>query len=142
MHANGSVVPADVQPSTLKLDAILSRCAEVVPAERLYDQYVLREIHFGRSFRGVERVRRGDAEVLAEIIAPDNTVMQQDYVVHPALWMRVSRHYSPSFPTLVPTKRQRSLFRAAMILSRSIVTFDRAVCGAMHRCGPPGMWGR
>ena len=85
MHANGSVVPADVQPSTLKLDAILSRCAEVVPAERLYEQYALRGIHFGRSFRGVERVRRGDAEVLAEIIAPDNTVMQQDYVVHPAL---------------------------------------------------------
>ena len=85
LHANGSVVPADVQPSTLKLDAILSRCAEVVPAERLYEQYVLRGIHFGRSFRGVERVRRGDAEVLAEIIAPDNTVMQQDYVVHPAL---------------------------------------------------------
>ena len=85
LHASGSVVSADVQPSRLELDAICSRCAELIPAEKLYEQFAEREIHFGPSFRGIHQVRRGDSEVLAEIVAPDGTAIQQDYAVHPAL---------------------------------------------------------
>ncbi|QSQ14848.1 non-ribosomal peptide synthetase/type I polyketide synthase [Myxococcus landrumensis] len=90
LHASGRLQRAAkdaAPPEPRAVETLLARCPKTVPAETLYAQYQSRGIHYGPTFRGVERIHLGKAEALGWIQqAEDLSTDAGDEGLHPALF--------------------------------------------------------
>src|SRR5206468_2025425 len=89
VHASGRIrtQPNDPhqQPHSLLAQA-RATCLEEVPVTAFYADLRDRGIDFGVTFRGVQRLWRGDGQVLAHVALPELAqVGTEDYYAHPAL---------------------------------------------------------
>ncbi len=66
------------------VEAISSRCAELVSAEEHYAELAARGLAFGASLQGLRSIRRRDGEALGEVVLPD-AAGPGNYLIHPAL---------------------------------------------------------
>jgi acyl transferase domain-containing protein/acyl-CoA synthetase (AMP-forming)/AMP-acid ligase II/NADPH:quinone reductase-like Zn-dependent oxidoreductase/acyl carrier protein len=69
----------------LALPDVAARCPESLPVEEIYRYAAARGLEFGPMFRGLQSVRRGVGEVLAEISLPEVDEDLSRYQIHPAL---------------------------------------------------------
>ena len=88
LHADGRVLQkdGDGHPDAVDLDAIRSRCPDVVPGADLYPRLSARGLHYGPAFQGIGRLWRGKDEALGEVSAPAGLLPDlAAYHIHPAV---------------------------------------------------------
>jgi acyl transferase domain-containing protein/acyl carrier protein/short-subunit dehydrogenase len=88
LHATGKLLErrAVGAPRRAPLGEIRSRCAEEIRVEDLYAQLKERGLEYGTCFRGVQRLWRGNDEVLSEIqVPPALETSLASYRLHPAV---------------------------------------------------------
>ncbi|NTU83520.1 MAG: acyltransferase domain-containing protein, partial [Chloroflexales bacterium] len=85
-HSVGRLVIRD-EPgrATVSLDALRGGCQEEVDPAALYSALEARQIALGPSFRWLERVWRGEAEVLGRLRMPQAIAGMAGHVIHPGL---------------------------------------------------------
>src|SRR5262245_33862994 len=83
-RCEGASGPAGEVPRTLDLAAIRRRCRDELPVAALYAHCARLQLHYGPSFRGVQRVHRGAGEVFAEVELP-TVCSPTPFLLHPAL---------------------------------------------------------
>ena len=82
----GQVQPDHAALPGLDRQALLARCPDEQPGSRLYARLNATGNHWGPAFQGVQRLWRGDNELLAHITPPAAIVDQlHHFVFHPAL---------------------------------------------------------
>uniref|UniRef100_A0A3Q8GZA0 L-cysteine--[L-cysteinyl-carrier protein] ligase n=1 Tax=Myxococcus fulvus TaxID=33 RepID=A0A3Q8GZA0_MYXFU len=90
LHASGRLQRAATDaasPEPRVLETLLARCSKQVPAATLYEKYQSRGIHYGPTFRGVERIHLGKGEALGWIQPSED--LSEDAMeggLHPALF--------------------------------------------------------
>ncbi len=77
----GEMAPAAAMEAT---PAVLARCTETLAGAAHYAQLDERQLSFGPSLQGVQRIHRCDGEGLGDIVLPASAGVA-DYVLHPAL---------------------------------------------------------
>ena len=88
LHADGRVLQknGDGHPEAVDLDAIRSRCPDVVSGADLYPRLSARGLHYGPAFQGIGRLWRGKDEALGEVSAPAGLLPDlAAYHIHPAV---------------------------------------------------------
>ncbi|CAN5469729.1 type I polyketide synthase [soil metagenome] len=82
--ARAKVFSSGQAPSRIDVEAIRQRLTEHVAATDLYTSLAKRRLLYGPQFRGVAALRRGQGEVLADLLLPDG-VRADGYHLHPVL---------------------------------------------------------
>jgi len=73
-------------PNRINLDEARSRCSEKIEAEAFYSGMYEDGNQYGRAFRLIERLQRGDGETLGELRAPDAGETEfANHYLHPVL---------------------------------------------------------
>src|SRR5262249_17935939 len=83
-HATAEVRRGPLAPSAkVDLAAVQGRCAEHVDVANAYATYASVGLHYGPAFQGMQSLRRGRGEALAEIVLPESAEAAALYGVHP-----------------------------------------------------------
>jgi acyl transferase domain-containing protein/acyl carrier protein len=122
LHARGHIRQSDQSaPAALDLAEIRRRCPGQIEPEEYFRQFAEVGINYGPTFKGIERIWRGDHEALAEIRVPDDLVDGLDhYRLHPAVLDACLQSTFAAVPTIsakretyVPVKIGRVHFYAS-----------------------------
>jgi acyl transferase domain-containing protein/surfactin synthase thioesterase subunit len=73
------------QTEPLQLDQVRQRCANSLPIDRYYDALRALGLEYGASFRAIEMMRRGKAEILTRVRLPPHLRVDGQSGLHPAL---------------------------------------------------------
>ena len=125
VHATGGIRQA-IQPTSVKLDLaqIVMRCPDLFSREECNCRFADAGYHYGPTFQGIERLWRGEREILAEVLVPrDLHEHLSDYRLHPAVLDACFQTMLAAFPTwtngqvtkgeiFVPVKIDRIRFHA------------------------------
>jgi myxalamid-type polyketide synthase MxaE and MxaD len=86
-HARGTLrdVAADLHDGWESPQRVQERCATVREGAAHYARMEARQIHYGPSFQGVERLWMGEAEVLGRVQLPEAAGDASPYQLHPAM---------------------------------------------------------
>lgn len=73
------------QGKSIQLDTLQNRCSRLLDTDDLYEEFEKRGLHYGKSFRGIQKIWIGDGEALAKV-AFDRTILSEgeNYHAHPA----------------------------------------------------------
>ncbi len=85
-HANAVIRSIQELPKTTSLAEIQLRCKEMISGDDHYQRLAERGISFGPAFRGVNSLRLGKNEALAQIESPESVISKvPSYYLHPAI---------------------------------------------------------
>jgi acyl transferase domain-containing protein/surfactin synthase thioesterase subunit len=71
--------------ASIELDRVRQRCPNPIPVDHYYDTVRALGLHYGASFRAIERLQRGNGEVFTRVRLPAHLSVDGESGLHPAL---------------------------------------------------------
>ena len=84
LHASGKIRRGQFAPEGASLDEARARCDQEISASAFYQTLSEMQFEYGSAFQGVERLWRGENEIVGQIRLPDS-VSAAAYNIHPVL---------------------------------------------------------
>jgi surfactin synthase thioesterase subunit/acyl carrier protein len=87
LHATGRLVAADgLDPVVVDLASLKARCSGQAPLEEFNRRMAAYGLEYGPAFHGLQRLWRGESEVLGEVELPGQLAQEaKDYLLYPPL---------------------------------------------------------